>query len=107
MLTITPQNTNEVLDDKDNYLFFYFTASWCGPCKRIAPSIDKLDEGLKEKKITFCKVDIDENDEFSEKCEIKSVPTFMIMKEKKVLGTVNGSSIDKVGELIKECCTDL
>ena len=107
MITITPENINDVLEDKDNYLFFYFTATWCGPCKRIAPSIDKLDEGLKEKKITFYKVDIDENDEFSEKCEIKSVPTFIIMKEKKILGTVNGADINQVGELIKECCTEL
>ena len=63
--------------------------------------------GLKEKQIVFCKVDLDDNDAFSEKCEIKSVPTFIIMKEKKILGTVNGSDINKVGELIKNCCKDL
>lgn len=107
MITITPKNTDEVLDDTDNYLFFYFTATWCGPCKRIAPSIIKLDEGLSEKKIRFCKVDIDENEELCERCEIKSVPTFIIMKDKKILGTVNGANIDKVGELIKEHCKDL
>ena len=107
MLIITPNNINETLEDKDNFLFFYFTASWCGPCKRIAPSIEKLDEGLKDKKIVFCKVDIDDNDKFSEKCEIKSVPTFIIMKDKKILGTVNGSDINKVGELIKKCCPNL
>lgn len=107
MITITPENINEHLDNIDNYLFFYFTATWCGPCKRIYPSIVKLDEGLKEKSITFCKVDIDENDEFCEKCNIKSVPTFIIIKDKKILGTTNGADINKVGELIKEYCSDL
>ena len=107
MLEITPTNINDTLSDTDNFLFFYFTASWCGPCKRIAPSIVKLDEGLKDKPILFCKVDIDNNDEFSEKCEIKSVPTFIIIKDKKILGNVNGSNIEKVGELIKNCCKDL
>jgi len=106
MKNITEENIKEVLDDKD-YLFFYFTASWCGPCKRIYPSIVKLEEGLIEKDITFCKVDIDENDEFSEKCDIKSVPTFIIIKNKNVLGRTNGADIKKVGELIKQCCSDL
>ena len=107
MITITPENINEILNDTDNYLFFYFTATWCGPCKRIASSIVKLDEGLTEKKIKFCKVDIDENDEFCEKCNIKSVPTFIIVKDKKIIGTVNGANIKQVGDLIKECCKDL
>ena len=107
MITITPENINEILNDTDNYLFFYFTATWCGPCKKISPSIVKLAEGLTEKKIKFCKVDIGENDKFCEKCNIKSVPTFIVVKDKKILGIVNGADINKVGNLIKECCKDL
>ena len=106
MKIITPENIKEVLEDHD-YLFFYFTASWCGPCKRILPSIEKLEEGLKEKAITFCKVDINENEDFSEKCNIKSVPTFKIIKNKNILGSTNGADIKKVGELIKKYCSDL
>ena len=74
--------------------------------KEFYPLIVKLAEGLIEKKIKFCKVDIDDNDEFCEKCNIKSVPTFIVVKDKKIF-KVNGADINKVGNLIKECCKDL
>ena len=43
---------------------------------------------------------------FVKNVNIKSVPTFIVVKDKKILGTVNGADINKVGNLIKECCKD-
>ena len=39
--------------DKPEYIFFYFTATWCGPCQRILPDLIVLNEKLKDHPIKF------------------------------------------------------
>ena len=83
----------------------YFTAKWCGPCQKIAPLMVELSDKLKEKgdyNIDFYKIDIDKNEEFSDKCEIRSVPTFFIMNGKDLLSSCNGADIEKIGSIIIE-----
>ena len=83
--------------------FLYFTATWCGPCQKIYPLIEELSNKLKENdnyNIIFYKIDIDQNEEFCEKCDIRSVPTFFIMNGKNLLSSINGPSIEKYGEMI-------
>jgi len=87
---------NEIIKE-DKYNLFYFTATWCGPCKRCYPSLCKLDEGLED--ICFYKIDIEKNEEFCE--NIKSVPTFRLYKNGKLLDECSSSNITKVGKLIK------
>ena len=81
----------------------YFTAKWCGPCQKIAPLMDELSDKLRETgdyNITFYKLDIDKNEEFCDKCEIRSVPTFFIMNGKDLLSSCNGADIKQIGEMI-------
>ena len=83
----------------------YFTAKWCGPCQKIAPLMVELSDKLKEKgdyNIDFYKIDIDKNEEFCDKCEIRSVPTFFIMNGKDLLSSCNGADIEKIGSIIIE-----
>ena len=83
--------------------FLYFTATWCGPCQKIYPLIEELSTKLKENNkynIIFYKIDIDQNEEFCEKCDIRSVPTFFIMNGKNLLSSVTGASIEIIGEMI-------
>jgi len=103
MEEITVENIHEVIA-QDEYLLFYFTAKWCGPCQTIKPMISKLKEGLTTDKIKFYLIDIDENDELCEKCEVSSVPTFILFKDKKEVGQTKGSDIVQVANLIKPYC---
>lgn len=55
-----------------------FFAKWCGPCKQIAPHIEKL---AKEKpNVSFVKVDVDEAQEVAAEYRIRAMPTFMLFK---------------------------
>jgi thioredoxin 1 len=103
MEEITVDNIHEVLEQEE-YLLFYFTAKWCGPCQTIKPMILKLKEGLTTDQIKFYLIDIDENDDLCEKCEITSVPTFMLFKDKESVGQTKGANIVPVAELIKPYC---
>ena len=91
--------------EKSVLSLLYFTASWCGPCQKIKPFLDELSDKLKEKgeyNIEFYKIDIDKNEDFCNKCDIKSVPTFFIMNGKNLLSSLNGSDKDKLSEMIIE-----
>ena len=61
------------LKDKECYIFFYFTASWCGPCQKVYPDLLELIKTLDSSKVMIYKIDIDkeENNEICEKCQIK------------------------------------
>lgn len=86
------------------FTIFYFTAKWCGPCKKLYPIINgilkKLDKNDKEKFI-FYKIDIDKNDTISSKYDIKSVPTLLLINDKDIIYTVSGFNIPKITDLFK------
>ena len=103
MEMITTDNVREIIEQPE-YLLFYFTASWCGPCQKIKPLVLKLKEGLESDFIKFYMIDIDENDELCEKCNVKSVPTFILFKDKKEVNQCKGANIINIANLIKPYC---
>lgn len=64
----------------------YFTASWCPPCKMIAPVFSKLSAEYKD--ILFVKIDIDEYGDVASEHSIQSVPTFEFINGEKVVDKV-------------------
>ena len=65
-----------------------FFATWCGPCKMLAPVFESVSEELSNAK--FVKVDIDESLELAQKFGISTVPTMMIFKDGKVVDKLVG-----------------
>lgn len=95
-------NDMSVCDDKDCYLLFYFTASWCGPCQKIKPLLEKISEGADPDKLEVYMIDIDENDNLASEFKIRSVPSFYLYKDKDLKGQTAGADIKKVQELLKK-----
>ncbi|MEB3335830.1 MAG: thioredoxin [Leptolyngbyaceae bacterium] len=56
-----------------------FTASWCGPCRKIAPLMDQLAEDYEGRARVF-KLDLDQNKVLAKKFEIRSIPAVLIFK---------------------------
>ena len=63
-----------------------FTATWCGPCKALAPIVEKLADEFKGK-ARVGKLDIDDSPAVASKYGIRGVPTVLVFKDGKVSGT--------------------
>ena len=89
--------------DESYYILFYFTASWCGPCQRIYPHLVNLMNTYDKNIIQCFKIDIDddENQELCEKLNIKSVPTFILLKDRNYIDQCQGANIENIQALIE------
>ncbi|MCQ2328953.1 MAG: thioredoxin domain-containing protein [Paludibacteraceae bacterium] len=97
MLQITDANCKEVLSSNE-YVVLDFGAAWCGPCRSLAPIIDKLAKEF-EGKVVMGKVDIEESPETTDEFGIRNVPTIQFVRngevvpELKVVGAVPEAKI--------------
>ena len=66
------------------------TASWCGPCKLVAPLIDQLAEEYSERAKVF-KLDLDTNKPVAKRFGIRSIPAVMIFKQGELAETLVGA----------------
>jgi len=60
-------------------VFLDFWAEWCGPCKMLGPTFDRLAEKYGEQ-ITFAKVNVDEMPDVANKFGIRSIPTLVLLQ---------------------------
>ena len=68
-----------------------FYATWCGPCKMIAPVISKIAEEYKGR-VKVGKLNVDDENELAMKYEIQSIPTLILFKDGKAMQSLVGLS---------------
>lgn len=80
---------NAEVESYDGVAIVDFFATWCGPCKMLAPVLEGLSDEM-DGSAKFLKVDIDANLELARKFNISSVPTMIIFKDGKPVDTLIG-----------------
>ncbi len=99
VITLTKDNFNEYIDC-EMPLLVDFWASWCGPCRMLGPVIDEISSSYKDK-LNVGKVNVDEQPELASQFKIMTIPTVYIIKNKKVLGRLNGAvSLEQMEDFI-------
>ena len=81
-------------------MILYFTADWCNPCKQTRPIVEELNrEQIMAK---FFIIDVDSEIEMAKDFEIKSVPTFVVIKNNKEIHRVTGAQTrQQLEELVR------
>ncbi|XP_046676524.1 thioredoxin-2-like [Homalodisca vitripennis] len=101
---------HHVKDEKDleaklkeagnNLVVIDFFATWCGPCKMIAPQIAEMADDFQD--VMFLKVDVDECEGIAATYEITSMPTFVFIKNNQKLEQFAGANAEKLKETVNK-----
>ena len=102
-MVITDANFQEVLGGAQP-LVLDFSATWCGPCKKIAPIIEELAEEYAGR-VVVGNCDVDESDELTAKFGIRNVPTVLFIKNGEVVDRHVGAApknvfVEKINALL-------
>uniref|UniRef100_UPI00398EA451 thioredoxin-like isoform X1 n=1 Tax=Pristiophorus japonicus TaxID=55135 RepID=UPI00398EA451 len=101
MITDKEEFNAKLKEAGDKLVVVDFFATWCGPCKVIAPDFKKLSEDYTNI-VIFFKVDVDEAQEVAEQCGIDCMPTFIFYKNGKEIHKIAGANLDQLQSKVKE-----
>ncbi len=100
-INLTEQNFEEEVLKSEKPILVDFWATWCMPCKMIAPILTELAEEYKDK-IKVGKVNVDEQTALAVKYQVTSIPTLILFKDGKPLNaSVGVCSKSELEEMIK------
>ena len=100
---LTGANFDTEVMKSDKPVLIDFWATWCMPCRMVAPTIDALADDYAGK-AKICKVNVDEQPELAGKFGIMSIPTVVIMKDGKVCTkTVGAHSKQAYVDMLAKC----
>jgi thioredoxin len=103
----SPAHLTELLSST-TYVLIDFTASWCPPCRMIAPIFEQLSmSNSKDGALAFAKVDVDEQREIAQKYNISAMPTFVLVKNGEAVQTVRGAYPPAIQGLVKTAVEDV
>ena len=96
------ESMSEVKVPKGNVVL-YFTAEWCGPCKRLKPVMESVAQ--KSPKIKLVIADVEQNPKLSTKYKVTSLPSLYFLKDGVVVDELHGFQneqviLEKVGKLV-------
>ena len=85
---VTKENFDKEVMQAEGTVLIDFWAAWCGPCRVIAPAVEKIAEEHPEVKV--CKINIDDEQELAIRHGVMSIPTLMVVKNGEIVNTAVG-----------------
>ncbi len=88
ILEVNDENFAEEVEENEGLSMVDFWATWCGPCRIVAPVVEELADEYHKKGLKVGKLDVDSSPSVSAKYGIRSIPSILFFK--------NGEVVDKV-----------
>ena len=85
---ITKENFQSLVKESEKDVLIDFWATWCGPCKMIAPIVEEI--AAERNDITVVKIDVDQEMDLAVQFGITSIPTLILMRNGEVVATMVG-----------------
>ncbi len=101
-IPVTAETFKQEILDSQIPVLADFWATWCNPCRMLAPILEELAQDY-EGKVKFCKVDVDENADLAVMYGIVSVPTLILMKSGKEVERISGlRSLEELADFLDQ-----
>ena len=79
VITVTKENFQEQVLNASNTVLLDFWATWCGPCRMVAPIVEEI--AAENPSVTLGKINVDEEMELAMQFGVASIPTLVVMKD--------------------------
>jgi thioredoxin 1 len=86
---LTDDIFDQALSDSALPVLIDFWAPWCGPCRALSPILGELSEEMSSK-LSFAKINVDDNQEAPSKYNVRTIPCLIVFKDSKEIGRVVG-----------------
>ncbi len=103
MSTVTQVKETEfdTLLKSENLLVVDFSASWCGPCRVVAPLVEQLAQEHEDIKVV--KIDVDQDKPLAKRYEVRSIPAVLIFKNGELVENIVGvKPYEEFAEAVKK-----
>ena len=102
MAIVNATDQNFSAETSQGLVLVDFWATWCGPCKMIAPVLEELDSEMSDT-VKIAKVDVDENPETAGNFGVMSIPTLILLKDGVIVDKAVGfQPKEALAELVKK-----